>query len=553
MLLTCTASGSTFAADEADLPASWYATGSFVAADEFDFSKVTFRFDGDTLTGSGWLSAGDRHDESAWARVDVTLAAEDYPLPGQRACFTGSAALHRTGADEQGAGLVDYDVTEQDGWEACADGGVLKGRLLGSGLSFEARQIGGDRIGALIDEARLSGTTVEPSDEPAVVTATPAPPSSPPATAAPTSPPATIAPVEPTPTPEVSAQDAARDLWFHEGDTVTRVHHLTGEILGRWDVFHPDCPTGRGSQPLAQSDGEAVWLTIVDAQWERPVLECLIRLPLDGSMGLEAYPVPTGRKPTFVNDAAVHGGDLWAVTWKKSDPQAALEYYADWSLARLDTWAGSLTKVVPRVVALAPTDAGLVVLYSTKGATDGARRPLRLGIVEPGGQAPRKIPLAADLPRTKQGTYVRPRLRLSAGNEGTVALYDEFAGRNIVVFDPASGAIIGRVGPPEGATVLGSVWPVSDGVWMSGLLEDTYDFARYVPFDGGRALEFACSAAATNCYSQVETASDAGAWLSAWPYDDAFEIDFDHVVVRRFDATGQPLAEATGEELFGSG
>jgi hypothetical protein len=235
-------------------------------------------------------------------------------------------------------------------------------------------------------------------------------------------------------------------------------------------------------------------------------------------------------------------------------PEATLEYYADWSLAHLDRWAGSLAEVLPRVVALAPTEAGLVVLYSREGAKEGARRPLRLGIVEPGGKAPREIPLDAALPRTKKGTYVTPRLRLSAGNEGSVALYDEFAARNIIVFDPASGAVLGRVSPPDGATVIGSVWPVSDGIWMSGLLESTDDFVRFVPFEGGTSLDLdPCTDVASDCYAQVETASDAGAWLSAWPYDDAFELDLDRVVMRRYDSDGQPLAEVTGEELFGTG
>ena len=179
---------------------------------------------------------------------------------------------------------------------------------------------------------------------------------------------------DPTSSAEPLVQEPARDLWLHEGDTVTRVDHLTGEVLDRWDVSHPDCPSGGGGQPLVQSDGAAAWLLIADAEWETPVLECLIRVSLDGSTELEVYPVATGRKPTFVNDAATHGGDLWAIVWKKTDPERTLEYYADWSLARLDHWAGRLTEVLPRVVALAPTDAGLVVLHSRKGPKDGARR-----------------------------------------------------------------------------------------------------------------------------------------------------------------------------------
>ncbi len=543
-LLVCAVTGSTFAADEGGGQASWYATGSFDEQHGFDSSKVTFKFDGDTLTGSGWLAAGDRNDEGEWARVDVTFATEHYPDPGRAGCFGGSAILHRTGAHESEADLFSDDPADEDSWEACPDEGVLDGRLHRSDLSFEALQIGDDKLSALLDETRHSEAGVDPSGEVASATATPV---------APTSPPATPAPVEPTSSPEPPVQEPARDLWLNESDTVTRVDHLTGEILDRWDVAHPDCPPGRDGKPLVQSDGRAAWLPIVDAEWETPVLECIIRLSLDGSAELEAYPVATGRKPTFVSDSATLGEDLWAIVWKKTDPQGTLEYYADWSLARLDRWSGSLATVLPRVVALAPTDDGLVVLYSRKGAKDGARRRLQLGIVEPGGKAPRKIPLDADLPRTKKGTYVTPRLRLSAGHEGSVALYDELAARKIIVFDPTSGAVIGRVGPPDGATVIGSVWPVSHGVWMSGLLEGTYDFAAYVPFDGGTALAFACSEAATDCYSHVETASDSGAWLSAWPYGDAFEIDLDRVVIRRYDTDGQSLAEVTGEELFGTG
>ncbi len=52
---------------------------------------------------------------------------------------------------------------------------------------------------------------------------------------------------------------------------------------------------------------------------------------------------------------------------------------------------------------------------------------------------------------------------------------------------------------------------------------------------------------------RVETASDAGAWVGAWPYDAAFELDLDRVVMRRYDSGGQALAEVTGDELFGSG
>jgi len=335
---------------------------------------------------------------------------------------------------------------------------------------------------------------------------------------------------------------------------VTRVDHLTGVILKRWDVSHPDCPSAHGGWVYVQADGEAAWLTVADAQWETPVLECLIRLPLDDSTELEAYPVPTGRKPTFVKAAATQDGDLWAITWKKSNPENTLSYYADWSLARLDRWAGNLTQVLPRVVALVPSEAGLVVLYSEKGAKEHARRPLRLGIVEPGGKAPRELPVDVALGRTKPGTYVTPRLRLSAGHEGTVALYDELAARDIIVFDPASGAVIGQVTAPDGATVIGRVWPVSDGVWMSGLLKGGGDFVRYVPFDGWTSLDVdPCTDVAGDCYAQVETAGDAGAWISAWPYDAAFEIDLDRVVMRRYDATGQELVEVAGSELYGTG
>jgi hypothetical protein len=359
---------------------------------------------------------------------------------------------------------------------------------------------------------------------------------------------------EPTPSLEPAVQGVSRDLWLYEAGTVIRVDHLTGEIVDRWDVSHPDCPSGRGGQTFVQSDGKAAWLTIVDARWDTPVLECLIHLPLDGSTELAAYPVATGRKPTFINDAATDGGDLWAIVWKKTDPEGSLEYYADWSLAHLDEWTGSLTEVLPRVVALAPTDAGLVVLYSRKGTEEGARRPLRLGIVEPGGKAPREIPIGASLPRTKRGTFVTPRLRLFAGQEGSVALYDQSAGRDIIVFDPATGEVIGRVSPPDGASVIGSVWPVSDGVWMSGQLKSTDDFVHYVPFERGTAIDLdPCVEVDGDCYAQVETASDAGAWLSAWPYDAAFELDLDRVVMRRYDREGQPSAEVTSEELFGAG
>ncbi len=373
------------------------------------------------------------------------------------------------------------------------------------------------------------------------------------ATPAPVVPTPEPAPVEPTIQTEPPTLEAPQDLWLHDGATVTRVDHLSGEILGRWEVSHPDCPSSHDGQAYVDADGEVAWLTIVDAEWETPVLECILRLPLDGSTMLEAYPVPTGRKPTFVNAAATLGGDLWAMIWKKRSPENPLSWYDDWSLARLDRWTGKLTQVLPRVVALAPSEAGLVVLYSEKGAKAGARRPLRLGIVEPGRRTPRKIALDSALPRTKSGTYGRPRLRLSAGHEGTVALYDEYAGREVVVFDPVSGAVIGRVTPPEGATAIGLASPVSAGVWMSGLLEGGADFVRYVPFGGWTSLVVdPCTDVAGECYAQVETASDSGAWVSAWPYDGAFELDLDRVVMRRYDTGGQQLAEVMGEEVFES-
>ena len=286
-----------------------------------------------------------------------------------------------------------------------------------------------------------------------------------------------------------------------------------------------------------------------DAPGMNAAIRAVVRTGI--AAGLEVYPVPTGRKPTFVHDAATQGDDLWAITWKKQGAEDTLDFYDDWSLARLDRWTGALTKVLPRVVALAPTEAGLVVLYSGKGADAGARRPLRLGIVEPGRRAPREIALDAALPRTKNGTYVTPTLRISAGHEGTVALYDEYAGRDILVFDPSTGAVVGRVAPPNGATSIGRAWPVSDGIWMSGRLEGGADFVRYVPFDGWTSLAVdPCTDVAGDCHAQVETASDTGAWVSAWPYDDAFEVVLDRVVIRRYDTGGQGLAEVTGEELF---
>ena len=62
-----------------------------------------------------------------------------------------------------------------------------------------------------------------------------------------------------------------------------------------------------------------------------------------------------------------------------------------------------------------------------------------------------------------------------------------------------------------------------------------------------------CTDVASDCYAQVETASDAGAWVSAWPYDGALEVDVGRVVMRRYDTGGQELAEVTGSELYGTG
>jgi len=79
------------------------------------------------------------------------------------------------------------------------------------------------------------------------------------------------------------------------------------------------------------------------------------------------------------------------------------------------------------------------------------------------------------------------------------------------------------------------------------------DFVRYVPFDGWASLDVdPCTGVAGDCYAQVETASDAGAWVSAWPYGEAFEVSLDRVVMRRYDATDRPLVEVVGSELFGT-
>lgn len=71
------------------------------------------------------------------------------------------------------------------------------------------------------------------------------------------------------------------------------------------------------------------------------------------------------------------------------------------------------------------------------------------------------------------------------------------------------------------------VRPVWVGVWMSGLLDGGNDFIRYAPL--------------------------AGAWISARPYDEAFEVDLDRVVMRRYEANGQELVEVAGNGLFGTG
>ena len=98
---------------------------------------------------------------------------------------------------------------------------------------------------------------------------------------------------------------------------------------------------------------------------------------------------------------------------------------------------------------------------------------------------------------------------------------------------------------------MGPVWPVSGGVWMSGLVDGGGDFVRYAPFDGGSPLDIdPCTEVGGGCYGEVETASDAGAWIAAWAYDEAFQVDLGRAVMRRHDANGQELIEVGGNELF---
>jgi hypothetical protein len=358
--------------------------------------------------------------------------------------------------------------------------------------------------------------------------------------------PATLAQTE----ADLSADAAARDLWLYHEGTLTWVDDATGQVKSRFDVSHPECPASSTGAALTQSDGRAVWVLVVNAEWEAVVIECVIRVPADGS-ATEVFPIPGGRKPTFLNSAAAFGGDMWAVAWHKSKEGATLDYYRDWALHRLDPWTGSLDRIVPRIVAVAPSDAGLVVLFSDKGK----KQPLRVGVVEQGDPRPREIPVAADLPKTQKGAYVKPLMRLSTGPGGTVALYDSLATGEIVVFDPASGASVGSVGFPAGATGVGRVYPVSDGVWMSGFLGGTQDFVHFLPFDGGPAVEIdPCADMPVACFGQLEAAGDEGAWVSSTPYDADFDPDYAASRFRRY-APGStvPSLDVSGAELLGIG
>jgi hypothetical protein len=355
---------------------------------------------------------------------------------------------------------------------------------------------------------------------------------------------------------QASAEPGAvgQDLQFYQGTALTRLDGLSGAVLERQDVSAPECQipvdlpvfSAPGHRDILLRKGA---LKYADYDPDYVVVgSCILRIPLDGSPA-RSYAIPRAHRAMVLNDIAVVGDTIWVVAWDRRSPQDTLDYYADLTLFRLDEWAGDLDPVMERVVAVAPSAVGPVVLFTREGSP----RDVHVAVLEDPMGEPRLLDSLEDaLPRLPRSALPEPRLRLATGTDGTVAVYDRYGTRDILVFDPTADLLVASVSPVERMASLGSVVPTSGGVWMSGQRGDGQDVAAYSTYGGATMAIDPCEGIPGACFGTLEAATEDAAWISAWPYDrDSYEVDMMAARMRRYqNGVPVPTLDVSGRELF---
>jgi hypothetical protein len=348
---------------------------------------------------------------------------------------------------------------------------------------------------------------------------------------------------------------AVPDLWFHHGSTLTRVDGRNGAILERRDLSGAECQVASDLPVFAGPGREDILLrrgAFEFAEFDPDYVvvgDCILRLPLDGSAE-ESHAIWRAQRTMVVSDVAVVGDAIWVVAWDRTSRQDALDDDSDLTLYRLDEQSGELDPVIERALSVTPSVAGPIVLYSK----DDTPRQRRVGLL--GASSPPPLELAAlrgAIPAARRSAFPWPRLRLSGGADGLLALYDRTATGDILVFDPVSDSLVATLSPAGRIGSLGSVYPTARGAWMDGQRANGRDFVRYSGYDGATLDIDPCGGVPGPCFGSLVASTEDGVWVSAWPYDEeSFQVDLSAARLRRYtDGSSVPTLELSGSDLFG--
>lgn len=345
-----------------------------------------------------------------------------------------------------------------------------------------------------------------------------------------------------------------QDLRFYQGMALTRLDSRSGAVVERRDVSAPECHIP-ANLPVFAAPGQPDILlrrgALKYADFDPDYIvvgSCILRIPLDGSPA-RSYAIPRAQRAMVLNDIAVVGDTIWVVAWDRRSPRDTLDYYADLTLFRLDEWTGELDPVRERVVAVAPSAIGPVILFTREGSP----REVHIGVLEDPTAEPRLLgSLEEVLPRLPRSAPPGPRLRLATGTDGTLAVYDRYGTGDILVFDPSADLLLASVAPVDRVTSLGVIVPTPGGVWVSGQRANGQDAVAYSAHGGATMVLDPCKGVPGACFGTLEAATEDAAWISAWPYDrDSYEVDLMAARIRRYEnGVPVPALDVSGSELF---